>query len=153
MNILTKVLIPKRKNYSIFLKISFSPKKSRRTLVTPAHFTPLRCIPTHQPWNPLRIHRRRPPTSLNSSSVDNRGLVASVVMFFVTTAQNYLSTLGLKAVELEKGQKGKQLCSFHSHANDANYSLRSQLASFTICLFVFAFFAHFTTVMQRTKKV
>ena len=113
MNILPKVLIPKRKNYSIFLKFSFSPKKSRRTLVTLAHFTPLRCIPTHQPWNPLRIHRRRPPTPLNSSStvtvtiiarvaagfVVNRGLVAPAVMFFVTTAQNYLSTWGLKAVE------------------------------------------------------
>eukprot|EP00956_Cyclotella_meneghiniana_P036157 scaffold122430_cov20-Cyclotella_meneghiniana.AAC.1 len=68
---------------------------------------------THQPWNPLHIHRvvpqhpliQAPPVAVTVIArvgdvfVVNRGLVASAVMFFVTTAQNYLSTWGLKTGE------------------------------------------------------
>ena len=58
--------------------------------------------------------------------VVNRSLVASAVMFlFVTTAQNYLSTWSLKGKKVSNG---------------------------AICLFVIAFFVHFTTVMGQTKS-
>eukprot|EP00956_Cyclotella_meneghiniana_P020938 scaffold37555_cov25-Cyclotella_meneghiniana.AAC.2 len=52
-------------------------------LVAPGSFHVAACIPTHQPWNPLRIHRRRPPTPLNSSSPVTNTVIACVGAGFV----------------------------------------------------------------------
>ena len=147
MIILSKVLIPKRKNYSIFLKIHFSPKKSRRTLVAPVsfHAAAIHSNPStmesapYSPRCPLTSLKSSSPLSPSPSSLASVMFLSSIEVcwhrqrWLLWPPHKIICGCGVwRQVSKKQGQKGKQLCSFYSHANDANYSLRSQLASFTI---------------------